>query len=331
MQSNLTTPIGIGMIGTGYAAKVRAEAINAEPRAKLVAIAGNTPDKTAAFAQTHNTQALPSWSAIVNHPDIQIVVIANLNQQHADIARAALFANKHVIVEYPLALDLSTAQSLQSLADNKNRLLHVEHIELLGGVHQALLANLTRVGNPTYARYATVTPQRPAPAKWTFHHEQFGFPLVGALSRLHRFTHAFGQVESVSCRANYTPSDTNPHPYYGGCLCSAQIAFKNGTIADIIYGKGETVWIPERKLEVQGDRGALLFDGDAGYFIDGEGQQAIEVASRRGLFARDTAAVLDHLLEGEPLYVTLQESLYTLKVAEATRISAESGQIIQIS
>jgi biliverdin reductase len=40
---------------------------------------------------------------------------------------------------------------------------------------------------------------------------------------------------------------------------------------------------------------------------------------------------LDHLLEGQPLYVTLKESLYTLKVAEATRISAESGQIVQIS
>ncbi len=328
-QYSTTLPVGVGLVGTGYAAKVRAEAINAEPRAQLIGICGNTPDKAAAFAATHSTQNFNSWQTLINHPDVHLVIIANLNALHSTIARAALFAGKHVIVEYPLALELSEAESLMALARNQQRLLHVEHIELLGGVHQALISNLPKIGNPHYARYATLTPQRPAPEKWTFHHEQFGFPLVGALSRLHRFTHAFGPVENVSCRTNYTPSSN--YPYYSGCLCSAQLAFQNGVIADVIYGKGESIWLPERKLEVQGDRGALIFDGDQGYLIDESGQQAIEVASRRGLFARDTAYVLDHLLEDKPLYVTLEQSLYTLKVAEATRISAESSQIVRIN
>jgi biliverdin reductase len=329
-QYSTTLPVGIGLVGTGYAAKVRAEAINAEPRAQLIGICGNTPDRSAAFAATHSTQNFPSWQTLINDPNVHLVVIANLNSLHSEIARAALFARKHVIVEYPLALELSEAESLMALAQNQQRLLHVEHIELLGGVHQALIHNLPKIGNPHYARYATLTPQRPAPEKWTFHHEQFGFPLVGALSRLHRFTNAFGQVETVSCRANYA-SRNYPHPYYSGCLCSAQLAFHNGVIADIIYGKGESIWIPERKLEVQGDRGALIFDGDQGYLIDESGQQEIEVASRRGLFARDTAYVLDHLLEDKPLYVTLDQSLYSLKVAEATRVSAESSQIVRIN
>lgn len=327
-RKSLQAPIGIGLVGTGYAAKVRAEVVNAEPRAKLVGIAGNRPESTETFAATHQTQVFSNWQALINHSEVQLVIIANHNHAHAEIARAALFAGKHVVVEYPLALEVSTAESLMALAQNQGCLLHVEHIELLGGVHQALLAALPQVGTPFYARYATITPQHPAPQKWTFNHELFGFPLMGALSRLHRFTNAFGQVTQVGCQANYLPSSVPG--YYASCLCSAQLRFASGLIADVIYGKGEGVWVPERQLEVQGDRGALVFNGDAGVLINAQGEQPLETTGRRGLFARDTAAVLDHLLEGQPLYVTLAESLYTMRIAEAARKAAETGQVVQM-
>ncbi|MEB3294736.1 MAG: Gfo/Idh/MocA family oxidoreductase [Synechococcales bacterium] len=319
--------LGVGLVGTGYAAKVRAEAINAESRAILVGVAGNTAEKLAAFVQQHQTQAFPNWQALINHPQVDLVIISNLNSEHATIARAALFADKHVVAEYPLALDVSTAESLIALAENQKRLLHVEHIELMGGVHQALLEYLPKIGNPFYARYATIVPQRPAPKKWTFHHQQFGFPLMGALSRLHRFTHAFGKVASVSCRANYEQADGS---YYSSCLCSAQLQFHNGLLLDVIYGKGEAVWQPERKLEVHGSQGGLIFNGDEGILVNAAGNCAIDIAARRGLFAKDTAAVLDALLENRPLYVSLQDSLYTMKVAEAAMRSAAIGQVITL-
>ncbi|MBD2326077.1 Gfo/Idh/MocA family oxidoreductase [Alkalinema sp. FACHB-956] len=324
------SPIGVGLIGTGYAAKVRADAINAESRAQLIGVAGHTRDKLEAFAHACQTQAFDSWQGVINSSAVDLVVISNLNAEHGAIARAALFAGKHVVVEYPLALDVSEAESLIALAENRQRLLHVEHIELMGGVHQSLLENLPKIGNPFYARYATVNPQRPAPQKWTFNHQLFGFPLTGALSRLHRFTHAFGKVASVSCRVNYQHTDGVDPAYYSSCLCSAQLQFQQGLVLDVIYGKGEALWQAERKLEVHGSQGGLIFDGDEGYLATPAGSQPLTVSARRGLFAKDTTAVLDHLLEGKPLYVTVQESLYTLKVAEAARRSAEIGQVVEI-
>ena len=118
--------------------------------------------------------------------------------------------------------------------------------------------------------------------------------------------------------------------YYSTCQCSGQFLFKNGLLLDIVYGKGEALWQPERKLEVHGDRGALIFDGDRGSHITPNGPIELDVPGRRGLFSRDTAAVLDHLLDQKPLYVTSAESLYTLKVAEAARRSAEIGQSIDL-
>ncbi len=315
--------IRVGLVGTGYAAKLRAEAVNQDDRATLVGVTGHLADKTAEFSQTHQTQAFNRWSELIHA--IDLVIICGVNSEHSSIAQSALEAGKHVVVEYPLAIDLQSATSVIELARSQNRLLHVEHIELLGGVHQAFLRSLSQTGTPFYARYATITPQHPAPAKWTYNPALFGFPLVGALSRLHRLIHAFGQVESVSCQNRYWNLASDR---YSGCLSKAQLQFKNGVLADVIYGKGEIVWTSERKLEAQGDRGALLFEGDQGALINSEGGSVIEVGARRGLFAKDTSAVLDFLLNGTPLYVQPEESLYTLKIAIAAQQSAEQGQTV---
>jgi biliverdin reductase len=41
--------------------------------------------------------------------------------------------------------------------------------------------------------------------------------------------------------------------------------------------------------------------------------------------------VLDHLTTGAPLYVTSAASLYALKVADAARRSAETGQTVYLT
>lgn len=319
--------IRVGLVGTGYAAKLRAETINQDDRAQLIGVAGNTPNKTKEFGHIHQTQTFDAWQELVNQGSIDLVIISGVNSQHGAIARTALQQGKHVVVEYPLSIEAEEATQLIALAKSQNRLLHVEHIELLGGVHQALIQSLPQIGTPFYARYATVTPQNPAPQKWTYNPTLFGFPLVGALSRLHRLTHAFGTVETVSCQNRYWNPQAN---HYAACLCTAQLRFTSGLIADVVYGKGETVWTAERKLEVQGDRGALVFDGDEGAIVTSEGVQAIPVGGRRGLFAKDTGAVLQHLIDGSPLYVQPEESLYTLKVAVAAQRSAESGETVKV-
>lgn len=322
-----TMPLKVGLVGTGYTAKLRAETLQSDRRSHLVAVAGHTPEKTAAFSETYQALALESWETLVEHPDIDLVIIATINRDHGAIARAALQAGKHVVVEYPLALDVPEAEALISLAQAQDKLLHVEHIELLGGLHQALRQSLPNIGTAFYARYTTLNPQHPAPQKWTYNRSMFGFPFSAALSRLHRLTDLFGTVAAISCQARFWDDESE---FYTACLCTAQLNFTSGLIAEVTYGKGKTFWQAERKFEVHGEQGSLIFDGDQGHLIRGETKTAIEVGSRRGLFAKDTGMVLDHLFAGKPLYVTPDVSLYTLKVADAARRSAETGQTVYL-
>ena len=322
-------PIRVGLVGTGYAAKMRAETVNADSRAKLVGVAGHTPETTQEFGHIHQTRSFSDWADLISNEQIDLVIVSGINRDHGTIVQAALSAKKHVVVEYPLALTVAEAEAAIALARSHNLLLHVEHIELLGGVHQALMQALPQIGTPFYARYVTMTPQNPAPQKWTYQPDLFGFPLIGALSRLHRLTHAFGEVATVSCQNREWQTVPNSK-HYAACLCAAQLLFKSGLIAEVVYGKGEAVWQPERKFEVQGKSGGLIFDGEGGVLINAEGDRPIEVASRRGIFAKDTTAVLDCLIDGTPLYVTPEASLYTLKVADAARRSVAIGQVVTV-
>jgi biliverdin reductase len=317
-------PIRAGLVGTGFAAKLRAEALQSDSRSRLVAVSGHTPEKTLEFARNHEAIALDSWQQLVEHPDLDLVIICTINRDHGAIAQAALEAGKHVVVEYPLSLDPVEAESLIALAEAQGKLLHVEHIELLGGLHQALRQALPEIGNPFYARYITIMPQHPAPRRWTYHPEQFGFPLSGALSRIQRFTDLFGNVAAVSCQSRFWEASD----YYTACLCTAQLRFTNDLIAEVTYGKGEVFWQGLRNFEVHGEQGTLVFEGDQGSLIRGEERIPIEVGGRRGLFGKDTAMVLDYLVEGTPLYVSAAASLYALKVADAARQSVERKQAI---
>ena len=315
-------------MGTGFAAQRRAEALQADERSRLVAVTGHTSPSTANFAQTHQASPRDSPQQLVSDPEIDLITICTINHDHGAIAHAALEAGKHVVVEYPPALDPAHAQALITLSQTQGKLLHVEHIELLGGLHQAIRQSLPKIGNAFYARYVTINPKRPAPRRWTYSRALFGFPLSGALSRIHRLTNLFGTVASVSCQPRFW--ETTEPDYYTACLCNAQLRFSNGLIADLTYGKGETFWQRNRTFELHGDEGTLVFDGEEGSLVREEEKTPIEVGSRRGLFAQDTKMVLDHLTEGTPLYVTPDASCYALKVADAARQSAETGETIYL-
>ncbi|WP_310483318.1 Gfo/Idh/MocA family oxidoreductase [Chamaesiphon sp. VAR_48_metabat_403] len=322
----INLPIRVGIVGTGFAAKVRAQCIATESRTQLVAVAGRNPERTREFAQSFDILPLDDWQTLVAMPDIDLVLVATINGNHGAIVKAAIESGKHTIVEYPLAIDFSEATEIVKLAAAKKVLLHVEHIELLGGLHQTMKEWLDRLGEVYYARYSTIVCQRPIPEKWTFNRTEFGFPLIAALSRLHRFTDLFGAIESINCQNQYWGGVGD---YYKTCLCTAQLRFKNtSAIGEVVYGKGEGLWQNSRKFEVHGVNGALIFDGDEGVFVRDGTSTPLDLGARKGLFAKDLELVLNHLIDGEPNYVTPIASLATLRVADAARLSAETRRTV---
>ncbi|WP_055076231.1 Gfo/Idh/MocA family protein [Pseudanabaena sp. 'Roaring Creek'] len=328
IYQNIPQPLRVGIVGSGFVARLRAEILSQDSRIALTAIAG-TPEKAGAIAQD---LAIPHiyqyWSELVMRPDLDLVVICNVNRDHGTVVGQALRSGKHVIVEYPLSFHLAEAEELVNLAKQQNLLLHVEHIELLGGVHQLVVEHLAKIGNPFYARYSTKSPQHHVPDKWTYKPDLFGFPLTAAVSRLNRVIVLFGKVKAVTCQLRYS-GDRLPH-HFTSCICNAQLQFENGVLADVSYSKGENFWQPERIMELQGSEGAIIFSGDKGKLISAAGEMELDAGSTRGLFKKDTENVLSHLFDGTPLYTNHDSILHALAVANAAEKSALSNQTVML-
>jgi len=70
------------------------------------------------------------YQDLLEHADVEAVVIATETPQHFAMAEAALQAGKHVFVEKPMAQTLAEAERLVALADEHDRRLMVGHLLL---------------------------------------------------------------------------------------------------------------------------------------------------------------------------------------------------------
>ena len=128
-MSNTVTPekmLNAVLIGYGFAGKTfHAPLLSATPGLNLYAIASS--DAAKVHADFPAMQVIGDPQQAIAHPDIDLVVIASPNTTHAPLARQALEAGKHVVVDKPFTLDMQEARELIALAQEKRLLLSVFH------------------------------------------------------------------------------------------------------------------------------------------------------------------------------------------------------------
>lgn len=67
------------------------------------------------------------YGAVLDDPNVALVVIATPNTSHFDLARRALQAGKHVVVDKPFTVTSNEAGELVDLAQSQRRILSVFH------------------------------------------------------------------------------------------------------------------------------------------------------------------------------------------------------------
>lgn len=102
----------IGLLGAGRIGTVHAQAISDHPDSTLVAVSDAIEDAAARLAQAHGAVARTSGDIIAD-PDIDAVLIATPTDTHSDLIEAATAADKAVLCEKPVDLDLNRALACQ--------------------------------------------------------------------------------------------------------------------------------------------------------------------------------------------------------------------------
>lgn len=122
----MSDSIRVGLIGYGYASKTfHAPLIAGTPGMALAAVSSS--DATKVHADWPSVPVISEPKHLFNDPNIDLIVIPTPNDTHFPLAKAALEAGKHVIVDKPFTVTLSQARELDALAKSFGRVLSVFH------------------------------------------------------------------------------------------------------------------------------------------------------------------------------------------------------------
>ncbi|MEU2718388.1 Gfo/Idh/MocA family oxidoreductase [Streptomyces sp. NPDC007205] len=113
--------IGVGVIGASpttpsWAVSAHIPALRALPGYRLRAVATSRRSSADAAAAAWGVDAFDDARALIDHPDVDLVVVAVKVPQHHDLAAQALAAGKMVYSEWPLGVNVEEATHLAELA-----------------------------------------------------------------------------------------------------------------------------------------------------------------------------------------------------------------------
>ncbi len=123
------TTTKLAVAGLGYWGPNLAR--NFDELAELTWLCDLDPEKLALFSRRHPQASLTSrFDDLLEDRTLDAVVIATPVVTHADLARRALAAGKHVFVEKPMALQAGEAEELCALAEERELVLMPGHLLL---------------------------------------------------------------------------------------------------------------------------------------------------------------------------------------------------------
>jgi len=107
----------VGILGTGFGAKVHLPALQSLPEAEVTALWGRDRDRTRAIAQAAGIPHVfggEDWPAM--WPTVDVVAVTTPPFLHFPQARGALAAGKPVLLEKPITLNTAEARQLPAIA-----------------------------------------------------------------------------------------------------------------------------------------------------------------------------------------------------------------------
>jgi predicted dehydrogenase len=140
-------PLGIGIIGCGNVMEAYlglADRLEARGLARVAAACGRERQRALISARLPGAAFLTDSQALVESQDVDIVVVLTPMLTHAALARSALLAGKHVLVEKPLATTLENAAELVELAGRSKGHLVCAPFTCLSPTFQAIGCHIAR-------------------------------------------------------------------------------------------------------------------------------------------------------------------------------------------
>ncbi len=256
------TSFNLAICGLGVAGKARLDAIPQIQGVKLAGIISRRPE-IRDF----------TFEAALADPTIDAIAISTENTDHPARVERSLRAGKHVLCDYPLAFDGTTAYRLYSLAKQKEKILHVAHISLLSEEHHDLKQKIASLGPLQKGEFLFQAGfnEKLANPSWA------GPVSIIPVPRLVQIADLFGAYQRVSTELEKKPDGFRLHLH---------LKFKEGGVLG--FTEEHYQGLPRRRSLI-----AQLTHGPLSWKTG---------VMRGGLFAKDLECFRDRIFLGKPCY-----------------------------
>ena len=149
-------PVGIGIIGSGFARTTQIPGYKSCPGARLVAVASRQRERAELVAREFDIPNVASnWRELVDRDDVDLVSVVTPPATHKEIVLAALANRKAVLCEKPMAMNAQESQEMVQKASEAGVLALIDHeLRFLPG-RQKAFAMLREgvIGKVRHAKY----------------------------------------------------------------------------------------------------------------------------------------------------------------------------------
>jgi len=329
--------IRCGVVGLGWFGEKHCEVLHGLPQAELRAVCTRRPERLAEVARRFAVpQTFTDFHEMLANPEIDVVSIVTMWDQHVEPTIAALKAGKHVFLEKPMASTLADCDRILAAAEKASGKLMVGHICRFNPRYAAAKAEIA-AGN--IGDIVSIYARRNLPCWVTEGVLQKIGPIIGDAVHDTDLMLWYTQASIKTAYAQTNRVRQLAHPDIGWTM----YRFDNEAI-----GVCETVWcLPEKspfqideRMEIVGTAGSIQIHDttpnyqlvvndqvqypDTTYWPEIHGQRAGALRDEWAYFLRCVAE------DEEPSVVPPSDSRAAVAACLAAEESATTGQVVTL-
>ncbi|MGI8844368.1 MAG: Gfo/Idh/MocA family protein [Gemmatimonadaceae bacterium] len=299
----------IGTVGAGSLGFHHIRLLRDMPDVDFVGFVETRPERAAEVVAELNVAVLDSVEALVERTDAITVVVPT--PAHYEVAKVALAAGRHVLIEKPIAATLDEADELLATASRTGAIVQTGHIERF---NRAIRAALPHIDAPRFIESDRLAPFNPRGSDVAvvldlmIHDIDLVFSLVGG---------HVSDLQAVGVPV-LTPSVD---------IANARLVFDSGAVANITSSRVSRERL--RKIRIFQSSGYLSLDlaqGNGEFYRLRKDVDLAELAKAPLEMAAFVERVPLEAPEGEPLRLEFESFLAAVEGRQAVEVSGEAGR-----
>ena len=265
-QSSATAGGGVGLIGAGnFAGSVLVPALKTAGFTRLVSVASASGLSARTLGERAGFEkAVGEPDAVIEDPDVDVVVIATPHEKHAELTTRSLNAGKNVFCEKPLAITEDQLDEVEAAWRTSGKVLFAGFNRRWSKAVRSVKEALASRTGPLVLNYRVAA--SPVPADHWYHDRRQGGRLIGEVCHFIDTCNAI--VDSPVIGVTASGSGTDERLLAENLVVN--ISYEDGSLAAITYSSGAHVQTDKERLEIQGSGRTLVISDYREVVIDGK-------------------------------------------------------------